>query len=136
VGQPLTARRIVGFAIDLLITMLSSALALLLLGALAPQLESYAEVAFTSALLVYFLLTSALPGATPGQRVMGLTVTQLDRSAPTLWQRLPRPVAGILGVASFGSGFFWAVRAPRHQATHDILTRTLVLRRRQNSEGP
>jgi hypothetical protein len=26
-------------------------------------------------------------------------------------------------------GFFWAARSPRHQAPHDMITRTLVLRR-------
>jgi uncharacterized RDD family membrane protein YckC len=60
---------------------------------------------------------------------MGLRVTRLDRSQPSRWQKLLRPIAASLSLLTFGIGFLWAVRSPRHQAVHDIITRTLVLRR-------
>ena len=68
-------------------------------------------------------------GTTPGQRLAGLKVTRLDRSQPSRAQKLLRPVAAALNLLTFGVGFLWMARSPRHQAVHDIITRTLVLRR-------
>lgn len=129
-GQPLMARRIGGFVLDLLLALLAATLLLapaawLIPGPAMPYLES----AIVPAMLVYFLLTSVLLGTPPGQRFVGLKVTRLDRSEPTLGQRFLRPIAGFLTLMSFGIGFLWAARSPRHQAVHDIIARTLVLRR-------
>jgi len=88
-----------------------------------------AENAIVPAILIYFVLTGTLLGTTPGQRLMGLIVTRLERSPPSRGQRFLRPIAALVTVLTFGAGFFWAARSPRHQAVHDLITRTLVLRR-------
>ncbi len=129
-GQRLTGRRIAGFALDLLIAAVVAVVPLVLAGELVPQPATpYVERAIAPALFLYFVLTGVLQGTSPGQRIVGLRVTRLDRSRPLLSQRLLRPIFGLLSLLSLGFGFLWAARAPRHQAVHDIITRTLVLRR-------
>jgi uncharacterized RDD family membrane protein YckC len=129
-GQPLTPRRFAAFLLDLSIAALASGLLLALTYWLLPEpAMQYVDRAMMPAMFVYFLLTSVLLGTTPGQRILGLKVTRLDRSGPSLGQRLLRPIAGLLTLLSLGIGFLWAARSPRHQAVHDSITRTLVLRR-------
>ena len=128
-GQPLTARRFCGFVIDLLIAGVAGA-ALLALAAWTMR-ESVVidpQSVIAPVMLLYLVVTSLALGTTPGQRLMGLRVTRLDRSEPSRWQKLLRPLAASLTLVTFGIGFFWAARSPRHQAVHDIITRTLVLR--------
>jgi uncharacterized RDD family membrane protein YckC len=122
-GQPLLARRAVALVLDLLI--LAPALGVLVV--LIPK--AYYGAAIAPGMLIYFVAASVLLGTTPGQRIVRLRVTQLDRSRPSPRQRFLRPVAAVLNVISLGGGFLWAARSPRHQAVHDIITRTLVLRR-------
>lgn len=130
VGQPLLARRIGGFVLDFLFAMLAGGILLVLAEWLVPEsARVYLESAIVSALLVYFVLASVLLGTPPGQRIIGLKVTRLNRTEPSMWQRLLRPIVGLITVPSMGMGFLWAARSPRHQAVHDIITRTLVLRR-------
>jgi uncharacterized RDD family membrane protein YckC len=129
-GQPLMLRRVAGFLLDLVILAPVLGALVLLAGALVPEpARAYVDGAIGPAVIVYFLLISMLLGTTLGQRIVGLKVTRLDRSKPSLSQRFLRPVAALLNVISFGIGFLWAARSPRHQAVHDIITRTLVLRR-------
>lgn len=129
-GQPLLARRFLAFLIDLSIAGFA---AVLLLGIAAwlsaAPLGTYLQSGVGPAVLLYFALTAIALGSTPGQRLTGLQVTRLDRSQPSRWQRLLRPIAALLTLLTFGIGFLWAARKPRHQAVHDIITRTLVLRR-------
>jgi uncharacterized RDD family membrane protein YckC len=129
-GQPLTARRLGAFLLDVLFALpvvgvLMWATRLLLPAAPAEVVE----VAITPGLLAYFLVASVALGTTPGQRILRLQVTRLDRRTPSIWQRLLRPITSLLIVFTLGIGFFWAARSPRHQAPHDMITRTLVLRR-------
>lgn len=130
-GQPLLGRRFCAFLVDLLIAAPAAAL-LLALAAWAQQdaaaISIYVQSALGPAIACYFLLASVVLTTTPGQRIMGLEVTRLDRSAPSMAQRLLRPVAALLAFLTFGISFLWAARPPRHQAVHDIITRTLVLR--------
>lgn len=123
-GQPLLARRAVAFLLDLLIVL---PLGVLLAGTLVPA--AYVQATIIPTALVCLLAVSVLLGTTPGQRIMRLRVTRLDRSEPSLYQRFLRPIAAFLSLMSLGIGFLWAARSPRHQAVHDIITRTLVLRR-------
>jgi len=129
-GQPLMARRFCGFLIDAII---AAAIAACVLALAAWVLAESVVVTFESAIvplmLLYFFVTGAALGTTPGQRLAGLKVTRLDRSQPSRAQKLLRPVAASLNLLTFGVGFLWTARSPRHQAVHDIITRTLVLRR-------
>ena len=129
-GQPLLARRFVAFLIDLSISGSGAALLLALAAWLSDaRLAEYMESGVGPAVLLYFVLTGFVLGTTPGQRLMGLQVTRLDRSRPSRWQGLLRPIAALVTLLTLGIGFLWAARSPRHQAVHDIITRTLVLRR-------
>lgn len=132
-GERLTLRRFAAFLLDLAIAALIAGVLGVLLAAthsLIPEpAQEYAESTLPIVMFVYFLLTSLALGTTPGQRLLKLKVTRLDRSPPSLGQRFVRPIAGLLSVLSMGIGFFWAARSPRHQAVHDSITRTLVLRK-------
>jgi uncharacterized RDD family membrane protein YckC len=136
-GQPLLLRRIGGFALDFLFAGITAWLLLGTLAWLAPEFANeYLDYAGFSALLSYFVIASIVLSTTPGQRIMALKVTQLNRSEPSLRQRLLRPIAGLISLLSIGVGFLWAARSPRHQAVHDIITRTLVLRRGSFETAP
>jgi uncharacterized RDD family membrane protein YckC len=129
-GQPLLARRVGSFGLDLLFGGIAAALLLVPLAWLLPEAaQVYLQSVIVPALLIYFVLASGLLGTTPGQRLMGLKVTRLNRSEPSPWQRFLRPIACLVSLLSLGAGILWAVRSPRHQAVHDTITRTLVLRR-------
>ena len=123
-GQPLMARRIGSFLIDLPL-LLVTASPFLLIGP-----EWLATPLIAAVFVAYFFLTTVLMGGSPGQRLLGLEVIGLDRSKPTVWQSLLRAVAGLVGAGFFGIGFLWAARHPRYQAVQDRLTRTLIVKRR------
>jgi uncharacterized RDD family membrane protein YckC len=129
-GQPLTTRRLGAFLLDVLFALPGVFVLMLAVRLLMPAATSEVlDYVITPGLLAYFLIASALLGATPGQRLLGLRVTRLDRTAPSIWQRLLRPLTSLLTVFTLGIGFFWAARRPRYQAPQDMITRTLVLRR-------
>jgi uncharacterized RDD family membrane protein YckC len=136
-GQTLLARRVGSFGLDLLFGGIAATLLLVPLTWLLPEAaQVYLLSAIVPTLLVYFVFTSGLLGTTPGQRLMGLKVTRLNRSEPSPWQRFLRPIACLVTLLSLGAGFLWAVRSPRHQAVHDTITRTLVLRRSMLEANP
>ena len=129
-GQPLLARRTGAFVLDSVFAAVAAGLILVPVAWVVPEsARAYVDRAIVPALLVYFVLAGVLLGTLPGQRIMGLKVTRLNRAEPSLWQRFFRPIACLVTVLSLGMGFLWAARSPRHQAVHDIITRTLVLRR-------
>jgi uncharacterized RDD family membrane protein YckC len=129
-GQPLLVRRTGAFVLDLLFATLAAGLLLVPVSWVVPEsARVYLDATIVPTLLVCFVVASVLLGTPPGQRIMGLKVTQLNRTEPSRWQRFFRPIAGLVTLLSLGMGFLWAARSPRHQAVHDIITRTLVLRR-------
>ncbi len=129
-GQPLLARRTGGFVLDSLFAAVAVGLLLVPAAWVSPESSRvYLDSAIVPMVLVYFVLAGVVLGTPPGQRIVGLKVTQLNRAEPSFWQRFFRPIAGVVTVLSLGMGFLWAARSPRHQAVHDMITRTLVLRR-------
>ncbi|HUL64130.1 MAG TPA: RDD family protein [Burkholderiaceae bacterium] len=126
-GQPLLARRFAAFVLDVVFAVPLTGVLFLLTERALP--ESVLEYLPGAILLAVFELASIVLGTTPGQRVLGLKVTRLDRSKPSRWQRVLRPIAGLLSLPTLGVGFVWAVKSPRYQALHDTITRTLVMRR-------
>jgi uncharacterized RDD family membrane protein YckC len=98
--------------------------------------EFVAVALAVTGILAYFAVTTALLGGSPGQRLLGLEVLRLDRSKPTTLHNLLRPVAVSLSMLSFGIGFLWAAKRPRHQALQDRITSTLVVRRRPRANWP
>jgi len=84
VGQPLMVRRFIGFALDFVIASVTALLFQMLVAGLVPELsKTQEEFAFLAGMMLYFELTSVLLGATPGQRMMGLKVTRLNRREET-----------------------------------------------------
>jgi uncharacterized RDD family membrane protein YckC len=84
--------------------------------------------------LVYFMLFVGYVGATPGQRLFGLSVRQdADLSRPTMAQAV---VWTLLLWISIGLAFvpcLLALVMPRHRAAHDLLTGLVVIRATQNT---
>jgi uncharacterized RDD family membrane protein YckC len=82
-------------------------------------------VGLPSLLAVYMALFWALAGRTPGMALLGLRVVGLDGGAIGWLRALIR--AAVL--AYFPIGAVWLLVDRRHQAVHDKLARTTVVRR-------
>jgi len=81
-------------------------------------------VVLPALLATYFAVFWALAGRTPGMAVLGLRVV------PTRPRRLSWPAAVLraLVLAYFPIGALWALVDRRHQAIHDKVARTTVVR--------
>jgi len=66
--------------------------------------------------------------ATPGKRAVGLWVIDDDAQPPGLVRACLRQAAGVLSWLSFNIGHLMAAHAPRHQALHDRIAGTRVVR--------
>lgn len=75
-------------------------------------------------LAVYSTLFWALAGRTPGMALLGLRVVATNRRSLSWLSALVRAVV----VAYFPIGALWALADRRHQAVHDKLARTAVIR--------
>jgi len=67
--------------------------------------------------------------ATPGKRLLGLQVVDDDGLPPGIVRAGLRNAAGLLSWLSLNIGHLLAARAPRHQALHDRIAGTRVVRR-------
>lgn len=118
-------RRLTAFLVDLaMLTAIAYGLSYLLS---AP----FAVLAGLAVFLVYFTLFEASAWeATPGKKLLGLRVLDLDRE-PLSWQRaLARNALKAVSAGSGLAGFVIAAWTPSKQAVHDLMASTLVLRRR------
>jgi len=75
-------------------------------------------------LAFYCALFWALAGRTPGMALLGIRVVALDGRRPSWLSALVRAVV----LAYFPLGAAWALVDRRHQAVHDKLARTVVIR--------
>lgn len=66
--------------------------------------------------------------ATPGKRAVGLQVIDDDGEPPGFVRAALRQAAGVLSWVSLNIGHLMAARAPRHQALHDRIAGTRVVR--------
>ncbi|WP_052772937.1 RDD family protein [Luteimonas sp. FCS-9] len=66
--------------------------------------------------------------ATPGKRLLGLRVVDDDGLPPGYVRAALRQAAGLLSWASLNVGHVLAAHAPRHQALHDRIAGTRVVR--------
>lgn len=79
--------------------------------------------------LPYFaLFESSRWQATPGKRLLGLRVIDDDALAPGLVRAALRQAAGLLSWVSLNIGHAMAAQPPRHQALHDRIAGTRVVR--------
>jgi uncharacterized RDD family membrane protein YckC len=81
-------------------------------------------VVLPALLAVYCALFWALAGRTPGMALLGLRVVA-TRSRALTW---PAVLARALVLAYFPIGAGWALVDRRHQAVHDKIARTAVIR--------
>lgn len=127
-GHKLLWKRIGAFLIDLAILMIPLAVLFIAIPPSSKLAEWLPGTLMLVCFICYYFFTSMFLGASPGQRLLSLKVIRLDRSQPSAWQSLFRPIASLLSLSTLGITFFWAGKAPRHQAVHDNLTRTLVVK--------
>jgi uncharacterized RDD family membrane protein YckC len=126
-------RRVLAYAVDLCLIALLWGIAwvalfgatVLTLGLLSP---GFALLVLLPA--AYHVLTIGLQGATWGQRLFGLVVTDLRFQRPSLLQALVLTVLFYLTVPPTGGLVLLAVFFLPHRRTlHDLVAGTLVLRR-------
>lgn len=80
--------------------------------------------------LGYFALLEATPlRATPGKALLGLRVTKLDGKRVGIIRSITRNALKGLSAAMLMLGFAMAGFTKRKQALHDLMTRSLVVRR-------
>ena len=128
IGQRLILRRIGAFLVDLVTLAIPTALLTIALPEGLPVPEWLPGTLLFACFIGYFFLTTVFFGASPGQRLLGLKVIRLDRSRPSAWQSLFRPLASILTLFTLGIALLWSAKPPRYQTVHDNLTRTLVVK--------
>lgn len=79
---------------------------------------------------VYFVyFETSEPQATPGKLLLGLYVTDLKGEPIKFWQSTRRTFSKILSLLPIGLGFVIAGFTRKKQALHDILSKSLVLKR-------
>ncbi|MFQ5481978.1 MAG: RDD family protein [Nitrospinaceae bacterium] len=100
----------------------------------SPIYQSWFLVAYLGMLAVlwsgYFAGFNCLVGQTPGKKLMGLWVLRRDGKLLSLRAALVRFWAGwTLSILTLGIGYFWAAFDSWHQALHDKLYDTMVVKR-------
>jgi uncharacterized RDD family membrane protein YckC len=81
---------------------------------------------YTGVTLAYLVVFHGCWGATPGKRLMGLTVVTLDGGPLGYLGALRRGLAGILSVLTFGLGYL-LILTPQRRALHDLIAGTQVV---------
>ena len=127
--------RSIAYVLDTMVVMffVSGAVAVILVvaavaGAYARDLAIAAASAYVlvlpAAMAVYCAVFWLLAGRTPGMALLGLRVVQTD-GRPVRW--FSALLRGVLLVC-FPIGALWLVVDRRHQAVHDKVARTIVIR--------
>ena len=80
--------------------------------------------------LVYFGLFHGSTGRTPGKALFGIEVRSGDGGDPT-WDKVAlRCFGAALGLTCAGVGIFWAIFEPRRRGWADMISGTVIARRR------
>ncbi len=114
-----SALRLDGFAVDLFLgteSLQASALPFTLLAALLS--------------LAYSVFFHWFTGRTPGKALAGIEVRTGDGSAVSWGRATLRWLAAALGLACAGLGIFWVLFEPRRRGWADLISGTVVARRR------
>ncbi|WP_117238111.1 RDD family protein [Thermus sediminis] len=78
----------------------------------------------------YYVVFTALYGATPGKMLLGIRVVKTDGNPVDWLTAFMREVVGkTLSILPLGLGYVWAFFHPRRQAWHDLIADTWVARR-------
>jgi uncharacterized RDD family membrane protein YckC len=132
-----------GFWVRLIALMLDYAIVFILLLAVALGMAVMVTtigmeglMGWVANLVVIFLpflywpvLESSSWQATVGKRILGLQVTDADGGRLSFLHALMRMLAKIVSSIPFGLGFVMAAFTARKQALHDLIVKTLVVRR-------
>lgn len=86
------------------------------------------EPYFFMLFFAYSVLFWAWQGTTLGGIVCNLRVTRADGKRVEFVDALVRGLGGVLSVAALGIGFLWILRDPEHQAWHDKIAGTIVVK--------
>ncbi|KPD30342.1 hypothetical protein AN926_07050 [Thermus scotoductus] len=77
----------------------------------------------------YYVILTALYGATPGKMALGLKVVRTDGQPVDWLTAFMREVVGkTLSTLPLLLGYLWAFFHPKRQAWHDLIADTLVVR--------
>jgi uncharacterized RDD family membrane protein YckC len=76
----------------------------------------------------YFVVSWTRGGQTIGMRAWRLRVVRADGTSPGAAQSLLRFAVGVVSVAAFGLGLWWALIDRERRTWHDRAARTLVVR--------
>lgn len=74
----------------------------------------------------YFVLFTALGGATPGMRLRGLTIVTFDGTSPETRQLIWRSFGYLISGAPLLLGFLWSLWDEDHLTWHDRISQTYV----------
>ncbi len=85
-------------------------------------------IPFLGISIAYVVIFTALSGATPGQRAIGLRVVSNRGQRPGFGRALVRALGLIVGLAPGGLGALWIAFDREKRGFHDHLARTLVVR--------
>jgi uncharacterized RDD family membrane protein YckC len=137
VGQRVFFRRTLAFLLDAAMIVLVSIAAeasgaVFGLGSTAGAadgLPAWVVVAILLALLYFTLLTWRW-GSTLGQRIADLKVVTFGGETPGFLQALGRTAATYVSVLTYGIGYLWCLRGPGYRTFHDIVSSTMVMRRK------
>ncbi len=77
---------------------------------------------------VYFVGLTTASGQTVGKKIMGIRVLSQDGSRVTISQALTRYIGYFVGTLILYIGFLWPLWDAQHQALHDKLAGTIVIR--------
>jgi len=126
-------RRFLALLVDCIVISMLGSVAALLIGVFGVLTLGIGWLAFhviPLIPLVYYTLLIGSSGATPGQRLAGLTVRQDDdwTTRPNLAQALVWAVLLWLSFVLVGIPFLLALLNPRGRATHDILSGLVIIR--------
>ena len=79
---------------------------------------------------IYYVVLTALYGATPGKMLLGIRVVKSDGRPVDWFTAFMREVVGkILSSLPLDLGFLWAFFHPKRQTWHDLIANTLVVHR-------
>jgi len=84
--------------------------------------------AFLMAILYEAIFLSGPWMATPGKRLMGIKVVDLNSSPINFWRAMGRTLGKVFVSSIFLIGFIMAAFTSKKQALHDLMASTLVIK--------
>lgn len=92
---------------------------------------------FTSSCVALFeaVFVASPMQATPGKRLFGFIVVNEQGERLSFWRGLGRGYGKVLSMAVMWGGYIMVAFTNRKQGLHDVIAKTLVIKRRQAASG-